>query len=308
MASVSYPSPAYNGGSVTDLEFERLSAPQAPDGLIGVPSDLPLAFADSTGTRVVKVRANRRGLVRGFAYDSGATDIPLTCAANTSGATRIDLIVLRLDRTTWTVKEAVVQGTPGSGAPAAVQNTGAIGVWDLPIASVSVVNGASTLAAGTVTPLAWYVGDDGQILCTPTTRPPHSNGRRIRETTTGRTYESNGTTWVTLYDNSGTLSAQLFPGYTATQNSIRRLNGVVVFALTVRKNVTIAAGTDSFIGTVPTGFTPDFTVDGLALYWSASGQAVGLRVTSAGGIYIATPAGMGINADRDVVGQLTWFV
>jgi hypothetical protein len=195
VASISYPSPTYNGGSVTDLEFERLTGQQAPDGLIGTPTDLPLVYADGTGTRRVMVRANRRGLIRGFAFDSGATDIPLTLAANTSGSTRIDLIVLRLDRSTWKVTEAVVQGMPGAGAPSVTLNTGAVGVWEMPVASVTVVNGASTLAAGTVTPLAWYLGDDGQILCTPTTRPPHALGRAIYEPAGGARYTSNGSAW-----------------------------------------------------------------------------------------------------------------
>lgn len=191
MVSISYPSPAYNAGTVTDLEFERLSASQAPDGLIGYPTDPALVYANGSGTRVVRIRPNRRGLVRGFEYDSGPSELTLTLAANTSGVTRVDLIVLRLDRATWTVKEAVVQGTPGSGAPSPTQNTGSIGVWELPLAEVTVTNGATTLSAGTVVPVAWYLGDDGQILCTDETRPPTAEGRMFTEVDTDRTWHGN---------------------------------------------------------------------------------------------------------------------
>lgn len=192
MTSVSYPAPGYNGGAVTDLEFERLVSSQAADGVIGTPSAAPMVFADGSGTRVVRIRVNRRALVRGFMYDSGPNELTLTLAANTSGVTRVDLIVLRLDRATWTVFEGVVQGTPGAGAPAPSQNTGSIGVWDLPLAQVTVINGATSLSAGTVVPLAWYVGDDGQILCTPSTRPPGNAGRQIHEIDTDVTWESTG--------------------------------------------------------------------------------------------------------------------
>lgn len=204
MASNSYPRPGYNSGAVTDVEYETLAVQYSQDGLTGLPTDPALVYGDSSG-RQVKVRANRYGLVRGRTYSSGATDITLAISANASGSTRIDLVVLRLDRSTSAVTEAVVTGTPGAGAPAVTQSTGTSGTYEIPLAQVTVVNGASTIAAADVTPLAWYVSPSGRILCTSTTRPtgvPRRLGTTIKESDTGLTYEWDGTAWRLLLDDT----------------------------------------------------------------------------------------------------------
>lgn len=189
MASISYPR---LNETVSELAYERLVAPQAPDGLLGSPSSEPLVYANGVGDRTVWLRANRRALVRGFIWDSGPSDIPIQLPANTSGMNRTDLIVLRLDRSTWQVKEQFIQGTPGSGAPQWSTNDGDIGFYDLPVASVTVPNNAAGLAADAVTPLGWYVNDDGLIVCTSSTRPPGAVGRIIHEINTDRWLMSPG--------------------------------------------------------------------------------------------------------------------
>lgn len=255
MTSISYPSPAYNAGSVTDLEFERLTSPQSVDGVLGHPADQPMAYADGTGTRRVMVRANCRALLRGFMYDSGATDLPLTLAANTSGATRIDLIVLRLDRATWMVTEAVVQGTPGAGVPTATRTTGAVGIYEVPIATVSVVNGASTLAAGTVTSVAWYVGDNGHIRCTATTRPPLEAGFTIWETDTGRQMIHDGSAWVRVTPETKTgVESVSFSNMTSYSRSVSF--GVTFTAVpSVHTNINTVSGTAAQMGSRASGVT-----------------------------------------------------
>lgn len=197
MASNSYPRTGYASGAITSVEHERLTHRTAPDGVYGVPSDTPVTYADGTGTRVVKIRSGRYALVRGSLYDSGTTDISITLDANASGNPRIDMIVLRLDRSGYTVTEAKITGTPAASpvAPALTYNTGGSGFWDFPLAEVAVANGATVITAGNVTPRAWYIQDDGQILCTASTRPQHEHGRRIYQTDTGLWYYSDGSAW-----------------------------------------------------------------------------------------------------------------
>ncbi|MEU0078575.1 hypothetical protein ABZY58_11815 [Micromonospora tulbaghiae] len=306
MASDSYPRPGYNSGIVTELLYERLVHAQAPDGLLGDPTDPALVFTDGVGTRMVRIRPNRLGLVRGFQYDSGPDEISFQLPANTSGATRYDLIVLRLNRATYRVQEAHIQGLPGGGPPSPVQQTDS-GFWDLPVAQVTVPNNANLLGGGAVTPLAWYIGPDGNILCTDKTRPPHAKGRTAYEVNTKRWILSDGASkWTYVLDDSGVMSLPLLENFAAAENNLQRRNGQAILTLKVRRtNAGFAAATETRVASLPDGFTPTFPAQSAALYWSG-GSAAGLRVTAAG-VYVVTPAGVAVNQNRSVDGQVTWF-
>lgn len=181
---------------ITDSEFERLmSGPLGLSGLVGLPTDSALIYADSTG-RHVKVRANRRGYVRGFMWDAGGSDLTKTVAANATGVTRQDLVVLRLDRATFAVTVAVVTGT--ATLPSPTQGTGTSGVWELPLAAVTVPNGAVSLGASQVTPLAWYLGQS-PALCTASTSPPFTTPGLLK-VQSGIVYVATGTSWLQLMD------------------------------------------------------------------------------------------------------------
>ena len=195
-----YPTEAHFGRAVTPREYEELTAPQTPDGLIGHPGMDPLVYADST-IHGVRVRPGRDALVRGLRWVSGDNDQLLLDPNTTSGSTRIDLIVVRATRNPWNAGLAVVKGVAESNpvAPAPTYGTNtATGVWELPVAEVSVpynTSSTATLGAGQVTPKAWYVGADGQLLCTAATRPPHEAGRIIWQTDSHTMYISSGSTW-----------------------------------------------------------------------------------------------------------------
>jgi hypothetical protein len=149
----SWPSPSA-GRVVDDTQYEKIGIGLgAYGGVIGDFTSPQLVYGDSTG-RQIKVAADRHALVRGHTWYSGSTVTTVAIAANASGSTRVDLVVLRLSRTTWDVTLTVVAGTPGAGAPAPTQGLGTTGSWDLPLATVSVASGASTITAGNVT----YVG------------------------------------------------------------------------------------------------------------------------------------------------------
>lgn len=259
MTEYSLPSPTHNSRAVDDIEVEQLVEHVQPDGLVGVPTDDPLIYADGVGTREVRVRASRLGMVRGRLWGNDASVVTKTLAANSSGSTRIDLIVLRLSRTTYAVTVEVVQGTPGAGAPAATRNTGTTGVWEMELAEVTVADGATTLAAGTVTSRAWYLGEDGQILCTSTTRPPHNAGRRILQS--GVEYVSDGTNWVLTREDTGWLSLSAASGWAANSSGMRyrRKNGFVTVKIAVNRtgsSLPAGASNDSTLTTIPSGSRP----------------------------------------------------
>jgi hypothetical protein len=90
--------------------------------------------------------ADGEAMVEGFHYKN-TTAKPLAIASNTSGATRYDRIVLRLDRVANSLTAVVSQGTPGSGNyPAVTRVVG--GMWEVPLAGVTVTNGALSIVAG----------------------------------------------------------------------------------------------------------------------------------------------------------------
>lgn len=304
MAESNYPAPG-----VTQLQHERLLGRALPSGLLGDPGDQPLIYADGAGTREIRVRVSRQAVVEGYGWQNDAVVVTKTLAANTSGSTRVDLVVLRLNRADWSLTVQVVQGTPGAGAPSATRSasTGSgSGVYEIELATVTVANNATTLAASTVTEKAWYLGEDGQILCKSSTRPPHQKGRTAFETDTGRWVISDGTTWRNAVDDSGITSIALSGGWSAGTNRIQRRGGVVVLSLSASKSTTIAAGSSVQAGSVPSGFEPTFAVSGLVQYDASAGLAVGLRVTTGGAIFVDTPSGVGINASRSITGSLTW--
>lgn len=158
MAESSWPSVA-GGRVVDDVQYEQMAVGYAADGVIGATTDSTVVYADSSGMQV-KIRPNKTGLVRGRTWFSGATEFTKAIAANVSGSTRIDRVVLRLDRATWAVTVQVKQGTPGSGAPALTQvATGSSsGTYEVPLATVTITSGASSITAVMVTPEQRYIG------------------------------------------------------------------------------------------------------------------------------------------------------
>lgn len=309
MAGYAYPTTAHNARAVTPEEYERLMYPAMPDGLAGIPSDPPLVYADGSGM-TVRVRADRAGWLRGLRWESGPTELTISIAANgTAGTTRKDLIVLRMSRNPWDITVEKVQGvataTPVTPSATYGGDT-STGVWELPLAVVTVPAGDTAIEAVQVTPLAWYVGEDGQILCTDTTRPPHHPGRSAFETNTGRRILSDGTKWTVTVDDSGISSITLEPGWTAALNRAQRRGGSVVLALNVRKSTTMAADSSVKVGKLPAGFLPTFETPGSVQYESSAGLSMGLRATTAGDVYIDTPVGVTYTANRPLVGSLVF--
>jgi hypothetical protein len=281
VAETSYPRPGHNSGAVNNTEYELLAHPQAADGVVGVPGDTSVVFTDGSGTRIVRVRANKYALVRGILWSSGDTDLALPgLTANSSGSTRIDLVVARLTRSVPSVTVAVVQGTPGAGAPAVTQNTGTTGVYEVPLGEITVLNGASTLAADKTAPREWYLMEQG-VVCTAATTPPHRPGRRIW-LSDGREMVSTGSAWITTHEDTGWLSGLSAGfGWTLAAGNYRRRNGMVTLNLVAeRSGSSIAANTSILVATLPAGFWPTATL--FTSGFSTQGHALRFRINPDG--------------------------
>ncbi|MFI1467652.1 hypothetical protein [Streptomyces wuyuanensis] len=244
MAQDSWPSPAHNARAVTDTEYEKIAARFSGDGVYGDPGDAAVVTA-GTGLSV-DVRSGIYASVRGHAWTSGTSTVNLAVAANSSGSTRVDRVVLRLDRSAWTVRAVVKQGTPGGGAPALTQDAGDTGVFEVPLAAVTLQSGANsvTVARGEL-----YVGVRIRP-CTSSTRNPNpAPGEMCFETNTGRVRVWTGASWVGLFDDSGVIvvNSALSAWSVNTDSVLQKRNGNVHLRLGSfeRAAGTLAGGDES---------------------------------------------------------------
>lgn len=310
MAEFSLPRAGYNSGAVTDGEYELLTHPTGADGLVGTPADQPLVYGDSSGMQV-KVRADRYALVRGRLWGSGGSEFAKTVGANSSGSTRIDLVILRLTRATPIVEIVVKAGTPGSGPPALTQDLGTTGVYEIPVAQVTVVDGASTIAAGNVSAVSYYLGEL-LVVCTSDTRPGHAPGRRIWETDTGREYLSTGTSWVRTYpvtaDSPSTTNITPASGWSVAGGQfarVVRLSGIATLELVVsRTGAALGGNTESTILTIPSGYrSGNLRWESM---WSSGSEPILLRHESGGAL--KTFGHNGLSTGHQIAGTATWVV
>lgn len=191
IAELAFPFDAGAGANSTEDRWRLMGSLWLKSGVIrGELLELQ-GFGDSSGLQV-KLRTGV-AWVKGHYYSNDAT-LTKTVASNSSGSTRIDRLVIRADFTANTIAAWIIQGTPGAGAPALTQSST---VWDVPIAQVTVTNGAATISPANVAEdRVWANDRDGFIICTSTTRPLAPwKGLLIYETDTEKVYRWNGTAW-----------------------------------------------------------------------------------------------------------------
>lgn len=145
-------SPSYSAA-----DFNRALGLFAREGV--VPSHLNdlQVYGDSSGMQVkVKSGASildpRNAQSSAGLFESDA-EVVLTVASNSSGSTRTDSVVVRRTAGSKTIALAVLQGTPGAGAPALTQNSA---TYEQRLGNVTVANGAVTVAAGDVSDQRTY--------------------------------------------------------------------------------------------------------------------------------------------------------
>jgi len=299
----SLPSPDHNSRSVSDDEYDALVPPYVANGVIGAPGDADLIYGDSSG-RVVKIRINRSALVRARLWTSASTAASLAIAANSSGSTRFDLVVLRYTRATYNVRATVITGAPGSGVPSPLNNAT---YFDMPLANVQVGNGATVIDDTDVTVMNWYIGPQ-QLVCTSTTRPPHAENTIIYEDDTGRLLFSNGAAWLILYDNTGRVNVTVATGWTALLKTVQRINGVAWLSLEMdRTGGTIAINTDTTIAIIPANYKPAVQINMTAMVLGGS-KPVRCLITTAGSVVITDFGTAIVNGDTLSVDSISWPV
>jgi hypothetical protein len=280
MAETSYP--VAGGGSVTDWNYEKLLGDVLGSGVIGAAGQTVL-YGDSTG-RQVKVAMNKRAFVRGFMWESDV-GIIRSIAANASGNPRVDLGVLRLDRSNFTVRFQVKQGTPAGSpsAPALTQQDGPSGVWEIPLGTIAVANGAATITAGNVVATEWYLSPSS--IAANAARSITLLDGQVRGNTDGTAYVgANGSKLI--YEDTGWLSLSASGGWSTNYIRYRRRNGLVhIQASTQRSGADLAASTDSATCVIPSGFRPTHDVPILGYIDSANLCHGDIRASD-GGIWV----------------------
>lgn len=229
MAQASWPSPDHNNRAVTDAEMEQLGVDWSSNGVYGNPTDAAVITA-GPGLNVT-LRADVYASVRGRVWTSGGTDTTLPIASNVSGQTRVDRAVLRLDRSDWTVRAVIKQGTPGSGPPVLTTGDG-FNTFEVLLANIAVLNGA---AAVTVTRGERYVGTRIRpATSTPLTDPNPNLGDVRWETDTKRLLLYDGSKDRTIYEESGEVILRVLatPNWGASADSVLELrSGLVTLRL-----------------------------------------------------------------------------
>jgi hypothetical protein len=258
MADDSYPSPNHNSRAVSDTEYDTIVSPYVANGLIGTPADTSVIFGDSSG-RVVKVRNGKFGLLRGRLWTSGGSTFSVSIAANATGSTRLDLIVLRYTRSSGDVRAAAITGTSPGVLPSPVNDAS---YFDLPLGSVTVTNGASIITGAQVVQTAWYLGPQ-RIVCLDAHRPPHAAGLPIYVYDTGDEFMSNGSSWTNPSKDSGWVAVSPAAGFTNPPTGygcrLRSINGVAYLEVEVqRTGGAVLADTDVALATYGAAYAPSF--------------------------------------------------
>lgn len=313
MAEISFP--VAGGAGVIEATYERLMGPLLGSGRVAfLPTsgqlETPLIFADNSG-RQVKAYANQAAILRGFRWESGSTPPVLALDANTSGNPRIDLIVLRLNRTTWTVRLGKTNGTPAAvpNAPAAIQDTGSDGVWELPVATVRVVssgtNGQPFIQAIDVVAKDWWLAPPA-IVTASDQMPPASHGQVVHQYDTGKTFRAIGSSYVLQGEAGAWTKLTSAGGWTGDELYGQRVNGLTYFQAHSTLNVTSRQpNTDMLVCTLPATFRPLHDLN-FSVLMSPSQMGAGNIDAATGKVSITTYPDLFPNGGRITIGPLTW--
>ena len=273
MAESLWPTPD-NGSSVNDVQYESLMGSHVPSGVVGSPGSSSVIYTTGVG-RTVAIRAGKYGIVGGRTWYSGSSVELVDLAANSSGSTRVDLVVLRLTRSTWNVRVAVVEGVPSGSpvAPSPTQTLGASGVFEVPLAQVEVPHGATSINAGQITSVETYVSRP-QLVGVRAALPASGvyAGQQYACTDTLEVFWWTGSAWLHDRFMNGTIYAVRTTDQTLTGTTLVNDN---TLAVSVQANTIWHVETElNYSATVAGDFKVAFSAPNYAtLAWNLGGAA-----------------------------------
>ena len=261
MAEDSYPSGGRASGILTDVEYEALADLYMPTGILGLPTDPYPVYTAGDANRGVRFRAGSVGLVRGARYATGAVDVTVNAAVNSSGSTRLDLAVWELDRSADNeVRAAIKTGSSPTVPPTPTQQAiGSGDIWQFPVAVITVPNTASTLDAAKTAKAGWWLSRPSLLTSTGSQRPPNVPGQGIYEFETQSRLVGNGSGWIGAIADSDWTACTMGPGMAAGANGawVRRVNGVAYGTIMVQRvGGALSNGQDVKLCQLPGGFAP----------------------------------------------------
>lgn len=190
MTLVSFPKV---GGATTDAQYAEFFSTFIGTGVRGASEFL--VSADSSGLNV-KVAGGLAVIAGCAAIESSAAPATLAIEPNATGAVRVDTVVLRRDFTAANVVTLVVKAGPGgSSGPALTQIVG--GVWEEPLADVTVAAGAATITSANVADRRRLLPSNVQTWAT-TSRPVGRAGLLGLNTQAAKWEYHDGTAWRDL--------------------------------------------------------------------------------------------------------------
>ncbi|MFE7480027.1 tail fiber domain-containing protein [Streptomyces sp. NPDC057552] len=151
MAITSYP---FDTQIVTESQYSQLFREFADSGVAASSTSNSFSVSADGSTMTVKVQPGF-AIVRGHAVLSTAVESLTIPTAGTS--TRYDRVVLRLDPAANSITLAVLQGTAGGSVPAPTQTE--TGVYELPLATVTVAANITAVASAAVDKERAFVGN-----------------------------------------------------------------------------------------------------------------------------------------------------
>lgn len=182
----------------------RLMRPQGvlPDSVLG------FLTVSAIGSMAVRIGPGE-AFIQGFQYKNDA-DVDLTIGPNSSGSTRVDTVVLSLNRTSNLLILLVKAGTPGAGAPTLTQIAG--GNWEFPLANISVPNAAISIVSGNIADVRifsrWPVTTVDPLLALDSNVTDEANARIAADTAEATTRAAADTAETTARTTADTNIAK----------------------------------------------------------------------------------------------------
>ena len=170
----------------TELQWSRMARRWGSDGVHTEDPGSTVLKVTGSGTTTVSV-APGGAFVNGFYYYLDAAKT-LSVPANTGGAARVDLVVLRADQSANSVTAVYKSG--GTTAPPLTQVED--GVWEIPIAQCTVAAASTIVTAANVIDRRYLTGR-GVLPSVPGNRPPSVKNTLLIEGTD--LYVGDGVDW-----------------------------------------------------------------------------------------------------------------